>query len=172
MLFEPQDRIWAAGGRFRRWSGYSVEHYGEGRIDDGSYDTVRHVGYAPTTCLLVDSQVFRHIGLLDPRFFIYFEDADWVFRALKGGRSLYYTPATKLYHKVSVLTGGGKSPLVGYHFTRNRMLFLRKNIGPFVAFAFAATYELYLLARALFAMDSLKLAAAKQRGLRDGLRGV
>lgn len=172
LFFDPPDMIWCAGGSFNRLRGYSVTHRGEYEADRGQYDHPGTVEYAPTCCLLVHREVFDRIGVMDERYFAYFDDADFCIRATRAGLELHYVPQAVLRHKVSSLTGGGASPFGAYYFTRNRFLFLKKHIGRMTAVLFAAPYQAYLLLRLISFKDGMKLFLAKQKGMFAGLMGV
>lgn len=130
MMFD-HDRsvIWCAGGFFDPRRGYSGAHYGMGQNDEGQFSQPRKVDYVPTCCLLVRSGVFATVGLIDPEYFLYFDDTDFCYRAMRRNVSLWYTPAAVLYHKVGSLSGGEKSPFFLRHNTRNHVYFLLKNFG-------------------------------------------
>lgn len=77
--------------------------------------------------MLIKRQVIEGIGLLDERFFMYFEDIDYCYRATDAGFSVGYLPGAVLPHVVSGSTrrrSGIKEFLVG----RSRQLFFRKHI--------------------------------------------
>jgi len=57
--------------------------------------------YFSGVCLLVMSSVFKKIGLLDPRYFFYYEDADFCLRAEKHGFKLGFYPNCSITHKLS-----------------------------------------------------------------------
>lgn len=48
--------------------------------------------------LMIRREVVEQIGLLDERFFLYFEETDWCFRARKAGWQVYYVPAVRYLH--------------------------------------------------------------------------
>ena len=50
---------------------------GINELDRGQYDEVLEVDYAPTCCLLVKKQVFKDIGMMDEKYFVYFDDTDF-----------------------------------------------------------------------------------------------
>ncbi|MBX2991931.1 MAG: glycosyltransferase family 2 protein [Bacteroidetes bacterium] len=79
------------------------------------------VDYICGVLLLVRSDVFLSVGLLDDRFFMYFEDIEFS-RRVKVRYSLAYTARAVAYHK----SGGGKgwrsyTELYLYYHTRNRI---------------------------------------------------
>ncbi|MEX1211378.1 MAG: glycosyltransferase family 2 protein [Balneolaceae bacterium] len=119
------NRLWYAGGRMLHNRGIN-SHRGATHEDDGQYDWMEHVEYAPTTFMLLKSEVFRHVGLLDEAYFAYFEDTDFVMRARRKGHEICYCPDAVVHHKVSSTTGGKQSDFSLYYLNRNRVYFIRK----------------------------------------------
>jgi GT2 family glycosyltransferase len=73
--------------------------------------------------LLVRVSAIRDIGLLDERYFLYFEDADWSVRAARRGWTNAVVSEARAWHKVNVSTGGFANPVMRFYFFRNRYLF-------------------------------------------------
>ena len=69
--------------------------------------------------MLVPRQVLEEVGVFDPELFFYSEDTDWSLRAREAGYRHYVVPASKLWHKVSVTSGGENSPTTLYYGIRN-----------------------------------------------------
>ena len=67
------------------------------------------------------------MGMLDPRFFIYYEETDWCVRASQAGYRIVYVPAANMWHKVSSAMKAD-SPITAYYMHRNVLLFLRKSL--------------------------------------------
>jgi GT2 family glycosyltransferase len=70
---------------------------------------IAHAGDAPMpvdwlagACLMVRRAAYEAVGLLDERFFLYWEDADWCLRFRKAGWQIYYVPAARAVHRVGV----------------------------------------------------------------------
>lgn len=82
--------------------------------------------YACGVALFVKREVFETIGLFDPRFFLFWEESDWCFRAKKKGYLIHSCPEAVLYHKRSASFKGGR-PHIAYFWWRNRLLFIEKN---------------------------------------------
>lgn len=167
LYFDQPDRIWAAGGHFQPLLGYRTLHYGEGEVDRGQYDEVRAVTFAPACCILVRSSLFTTVGLMDPRYFVYSDDADFLYRALKCKATLYYSPGIKLFHKVSSLTGGDNSPFTIRYTTRNRAYFKLKHLGYKTALFWNSLYRLYYLIRFLCLKSSLRDLRLRQRAISE-----
>jgi GT2 family glycosyltransferase len=96
----PTDRIWYGGGHCRPWLAHS-SHRGLRTRDHGQYRSIEDTGYLTGCCLLATAEAWRKVGLLDERYFIYAEDADWCLRARAAGFRLLFVPTARLWHRVS-----------------------------------------------------------------------
>ncbi len=83
------------------------------------------IDYISGCSLLIKREVIKHIGLLDPDYFLYYEDIDWCLRAKKEGYKLFYVPKAKIWHKVSASVDNSSTSL--YYGTRNQFLLMKKN---------------------------------------------
>jgi hypothetical protein len=169
MFFEPKSVIWCAGGFFRPWRGLSTGHYGEGEPDRGQYNDARRIEYAPTCCMLIKAAVFEKVGLMDPRYFVYFDDTDFCWRARELDVRFWYEPRGILYHKVSSLTGGSESDFAIKYATRNKVYFVLKNLGVLRTAYCLAIYQLVFLAKFVFGHDSKRVYLMKQRSYFRGI---
>jgi GT2 family glycosyltransferase len=116
--------------------------------------------------MLLDSAVFAEIGMMDERYFVYYDDSDFVWRMSRHGLRIRYAPNAVVLHKVSTSTGGELSPFSLYYTNRNRLYFIRKNLsGMQKAVAF-----LYMMATRLPRLCLLpkKLSERGWAGVRDG----
>jgi GT2 family glycosyltransferase len=169
MYYDAPERVWFAGGYFSRWRAYATLHYGKQEVDHGQFDTARQIDYAPTCCMLIRQRVFEQIGLMDETYFVYYDDADFCFRARRAGLRILYYPSAVLLHKESSLTGGAQSPFALRLSARNKLYFLKKNLGP-VWLLWAALYEVYLLGRLVSGRDSWQAFSLRQQSLCAGVR--
>lgn len=166
--FQPPNRIWAAGGGFQPLMGFRNFHRGENQEDIGQFSESCLVDFAPACCILIRRDAFAQIGLMDERFFVYSDDADFLFRARKQQLRVSFIPDAKLWHKVSSITGGLQSDFTIYHAARGRALFLYKNLGRVQGeFWMLVTHLLYMV-RPLLGKDTKRRCDEKRRGLRDG----
>lgn len=105
------------------WStGAAAENDLSGRPVPDILDT----DYVSGCALLCKSSLIREIGLLEPEFFIYFEDVDWSIRCIKAGYRAVIATTTVIYHKGTPDRDGPKSALAAYYLRRNQVLFMRK----------------------------------------------
>lgn len=161
MYFEPKNTIWCAGGYFKPWMGYVCGHSGEGESDHGQFDVARPIEYAPTCCMLIRSAVFGNVGVMDTRYFVYGDDMDFCWRALKLQVRLWYDPSGVLYHKVSSLTGGSESDFSLQQATRNKVYFVLKNLGVLKIAYCLTIYQVIFLVKLLCGRDSRRVYLMK-----------
>jgi GT2 family glycosyltransferase len=161
--------IWAAGGYFQPWLGYRCLHHGQGQLDRTQPSTATRVGYTPTCCVLVRRELFTEIGIMDERYFVYYDDTDFMLRAWKSGKRLYLLPHAKLWHKVSSLSGRD-SPFMRRHLTRNHALFNHKNVSSIGAWLVSALYCAYYPAMWLRGRMAKDEAFARIGDWKDGIR--
>jgi GT2 family glycosyltransferase len=159
--------IWYAGGRINAYA-MRTPHYGMLRQDIGQFDAQTEVGYAPTCFMLLTAEVFAMVGRMDERYFVYYDDVDFVWRMTLQGMHIAFAPAITVQHKVSTSTGGAESPFTLYYTNRNRLYFIRKNLHG-VKKWLALGYALATRPLRLILLPRAKAARA-WRGVFDGLR--
>jgi GT2 family glycosyltransferase len=130
---DPPNKLW--GGRNRiDWQKTRVirEQMGETiEITTLSTQSSAEVMYIDSCAILVRSQVFREIGLMDNRFFINFDDIDLCLRTHKAGYKIFYVPSAVIWHRVSAAMGIG-SPANTYYMTRNALIFFTRHAPGFL----------------------------------------
>lgn len=122
---DPQ-RLWYAGGYWDEKT-LSFNEHGAGEIDEGQYDELTETDWVIGCAMFVRAEVFRKVGLLEPKFFLNNEEVDFCSRVRRAGYTCAYVPQAKLWHKVSVSFGGEDSPLKEYFSARNRLLWAQRN---------------------------------------------
>ena len=127
ILFYDTKKIWMAGGSFVKYKAI-INHRGEGDKDSDIFNKEYYCEYAPTCFMLIRNEVFEQIGLMDEKYFVYYDDTDFLYRAHKKGFKIKYLPTLNILHKVSSSTGGNDSPFSIYFANRNRLYFIRKNL--------------------------------------------
>ncbi|MEA2403941.1 MAG: hypothetical protein QOE08_588 [Thermoleophilaceae bacterium] len=118
---EPPDRIWYAGARFDPRRVHNGRHTGYGDRDIGQYHTPREIGRATGAAMLVPRAVVDDVGYLDGRLFLQVEDVEWSLRMRSAGYRILFVPAGKVWHRVSVATGGEHAPDTAYYEMRNTL---------------------------------------------------
>ena len=121
--FDEPHKIWCAGARLERRTGQTWRLRAE-EIDSSTPEPVHDVDFASGCALCVRRAAIEQAGMLDARFFFYFEETEWCVRLARAGYRCTLVPGSQVWHKVSSSIQAG-SPRVAYYMTRNRLLFLR-----------------------------------------------
>jgi GT2 family glycosyltransferase len=146
IMFEAErDKLWNAGGGYfnlleMTWS------IGIGQLDARQFNQEKDTPWITGCAILVRSAVIRQAGMLDKRFFAYYEDVEWSFRIKKSGFKLRYLPQSKIYH---VAGGSSKKvktkegvvpPILHYYRTRNHLFLIRSHSNP-LSFVLSLSYQ-------------------------------
>ena len=139
LLYEAQrDTVQALGGaHYNRWLG-TVAHLGQHEPWPQKLDTERlerrvegRLSYLIGASTLASRRFLETVGLLQPDYFLYFEELDWAARA-KGRFRLGYAAQSIVYHKEGSSIGGtdrakaAKSYTADLYALKNRVRFTRR----------------------------------------------
>lgn len=174
-FMHDKNKIWNAGGKFNKYLGIT-RSIGIGKLDSGQFDQSGHTDWITGCCLLVKSEVIRQVGMLDDRFFAYWEDVDWSFRMKSSGWQLWYDPRSKIYHVAGAASNtkekgkeGFLSPMAIYLEVRNHMIIVKKyGKMPWVVlwwlwqFGKCSAYVVYLIVRRRPNKLSMTIKAVKE----------
>jgi GT2 family glycosyltransferase len=168
----PTDRIWYAGGRCEPWMAHSSHRAIRDR-DHGQFRSVEPTGYLTGCCLLATAEAWRRVGLLDERYFIYAEDADWSLRARAAGYELLFVPTARLWHRVSASSGGAMNPWKVYQRLRANVTLWSRNArgAARVTWLPALVAQQLAYAALLLLRGHAAAAAAVPRALIDAVAG-
>jgi GT2 family glycosyltransferase len=109
LYYAKPTRIWYAGGKLSFWTG-TIRHLGIREEDSGAFENRFDTDFATGCCFLTRRSVFTTVGLLDETYYMYTEDADWSLRVRRAGFRIVFEPQAKIWHKISVDSGGHLSP--------------------------------------------------------------
>jgi len=84
----------------------------------GSTGVVTDIGYVNGSFFLIRTAALREIGLLNEKFFLYFEETEWCFRACKKGWSIATDTDVVAYQDIS-----NNGAVYDYYMLRNQFLF-------------------------------------------------
>lgn len=148
-----QVQAWG-GGSVRRWMGF-VRHFREPA-------TMGPNTFLTFASVLIRSELFETVGLLDEGFFMYFEDSDMCFRARATGWKIAVAPDTAVLHTEGGSAGQRKSARVDRIVTASGLRFLGRHGRP------------RELARVLFVLSRVgrRVLRADLAGVRAVLLGV
>lgn len=167
ILYPDKKTIWFAGGKM--FLGIT-RHLMKG-IDLQSANLTASAfksDFVPGGCFLISSKLIKEIGKLDNRYFIYYEDMDWCYRAKNHGYFAYVVPDSIIYHKKSSSSGeGGKakfSKVPAYLIARNGVWFASNLKGVKKAG--------YLISQVLFKMPASLILLVKPTAWGSYIKGL
>jgi len=129
--------------RFPRWQrprGY--------RMLDWDYRDARRVDAVTGACLFLRRAALADVGPFDERFFVYYEETDWLIRAKRRGWHTMFIPSLEAVH-VSAGSSPGISARASLLLLESQHRYARKHFGPVANAALRA---------ALVGIDSARLA--------------
>lgn len=131
--FKNKDTIWNAGGSFNTFFGLTKTRL-KGMIFNPQLNIETSTQWITGCCILVKTSVVKQVGLLDNRFFAYFEDVDWSIRMTNLGYKLAVVPESIIYHHTSGSTKknnasneGNLSPYAHFLNVRNHIYLIKKH---------------------------------------------
>lgn len=100
---------------------------GFGEHDSGQYNIAHPTPYAHGAAMLVRREAIDKAGFMPENYFLYYEELDWSMMFRRAGYDIWYEPASEIFHKESQTTGQN-SPTRTFYISRNRLLFVRRNV--------------------------------------------
>jgi hypothetical protein len=125
----------------------------------------------PFCGVLLSRTALEQVGMLDERFFMYYEDMDYSLRLRQAGLRILFVPAASMWHKVSLSSGGRDSPNERYWMARSSVQYFRKHVRGWrwlVVTPYRLGSAIKTVARLLI-RGHHRSAQAYLCGLRDGL---
>ena len=176
--FPNKNTIWNAGGSFNSFFCLFKTRC-KGMIYNPKLKIDTYTQWISGCCILVKIAVIKKVGLLDNRFFIYFEDADWSIRMTNLGYKLGVVPESIIYHhssgsnvKNNTSSEGNLSPYSHYLNVRNHIYLIKKhsflfnNLGSWLYQIFKiSSYSIYFILRGR--LGKFKMV---WRGVLDGVK--
>jgi GT2 family glycosyltransferase len=116
--------IQSAGGILSaRWDS---SHLGLNETDHGQYNQPQEVQWISGCAIGVRRLAIEQAGMIDERFFYYWEETEWCLRIRSFGWQALVIPQAKIWHK-GVQRDYQPNPNVTYYSTRNRLLLYSKH---------------------------------------------
>ena len=171
--------IWNGGSYFNKLLGLA---YTKGYLskDKPGNSRIKEVDWVTGCGFFTRTEILRKTGVLEEKFFIYYEDVDLSFRIKNAGYRLIYHPESVIYH-IAGMSNKSKSkqkegyvnPVVHYLSHRNRIwLVKRYATWPFMVptVLYHSSYSLAVMIYFVLRRRFKKLNALLS-GIRDGLAG-
>lgn len=113
--------VWCAGGEFSPII-KKPKQLGINKPESPKFQISKYCDFGTGCCILLTKEIIDKLGFLDERFFLYYEDTEYSFRAKNRGISIWYCADAVVYHKVNGSTKGNEQSTNVYYITRNWLL--------------------------------------------------
>ena len=174
--FSNKSIIWNAGGKLNKFLGLTLTRLNNNKLNSSIvFDD--YTDWISGCCILIKSEILTKVGLLDEKFFNYYEDVDWSLRMKNLGYDLGFVKESIIYHHGSSSSKNKKtkegviSSKIHYFNIRNHILLLKKhkNLFNFFGIVFfqiikTTSYIFYFLIK--FRFNKLTMVL---KGLKHGL---
>ena len=174
--FSNKSIIWNAGGKLNKFLGLTSTRLNNNKLNSSIvFDD--YTDWISGCCILIKSEILTKVGLLDEKFFTYYEDVDWSLRMKSLGYDLGFVKESIIYHHGSSSSKNKKtkegviSSKIHYFNIRNHILLLKKHKNLFIFFGIVffqiikiTSYIFYFLIR--FRFNKLTMVL---KGLKHGL---
>ena len=174
--FSNKSIIWNAGGKLNKFLGLTSTRLNNNKLNSSIvFDD--YTDWISGCCILIKSEILTKVGLLDEKFFNYYEDVDWSLRMKNLGYDLGFVKESIIYHHGSSSSKNKKtkegviSSKIHYFNIRNHILLLKKhkNLFNFFGIVFfqiikTTSYIFYFLIK--FRFNKLGMVL---KGLKHGL---
>lgn len=130
--FDEPCVIQSAGGVMGRY--WESLHLAQNELDREQFRDPHDVDWISGCGIMVRNKVIEQVGMIDERYFYYWEETEWCIRASRAGWRIVNVPQARLWHK-GVKRDYQPKPMVTYYATRNRLMTLAKHKAPAVVWA-------------------------------------
>ncbi|MGA9408303.1 MAG: glycosyltransferase family 2 protein [Bacteroidota bacterium] len=118
--YENPEKVWVAGINmdYRLGRNKFITEF------DAKQEKIVYADYVPGSSMMIRSKILEQLNGLDEKYFAYWEEIDFCFRARKLGYRVAFLSNSKILHKVGK---SSSSALKLYLRTRNKLYFYKKN---------------------------------------------
>ncbi len=125
-FYRRPQTIWSEGIRVNGRTGRVLAPLG-GRPEKDAGPGIRSWEGITGAALLIKRKVIEEIGLLDPDYFMYYEDVDFCLRAGRRGYGVRTVPASRVWHKISSSSKSDGGPVIIYYLIRNHLRLINRH---------------------------------------------
>ena len=166
--FEKDNKIGIVGGKIINpkgkfdLPGFKLNPYlGFMIYDSKNRNQEREIDWVSGSAMMVKKEVFEKIGLLDEKFFFYFEDTDFCLRAKRAGFKIYYQPKAKIIHLGGVSSQKVDQAQLNLYWYRGKFRCILKNSTPAQIFSSLFVQAIVFPYKAWFKRDGTGLTQIK-----------
>lgn len=174
IYYHHNDLVQGIGASFNRLSGRTKLIGNKVRYMDlvSQFEFVPKMDFVIGASMFVTREFIESAGLMDERYFLYFEELDWA-NSLRPGEKLGWSPRSIVYHKEGASIGSSSlsksSTLSNYYLNRGLPLFYSKWYPQLLPVALLKTA--FSISRFIIRGERVRAQAAL-RGAVSGLRAI
>lgn len=94
-------------------------------------DRILYNDYIPFCSALVQTEIFKNVGLYPEKYFLYYGDADFCIQISKKGYKIGTDTQSQIHHQVSSSSETTRSPTHLYYLARNKQILFRNHCEKF-----------------------------------------
>lgn len=114
--------LWYAGGSID-WQNLFAYHRGVDEVDHNHITSTTDIDFATGCCVMIKREVLEKVGLLDKKYFLYYEDVELSQKVKSFNYTISYCDKAVVWHDNAGSSDGAGSDTHQYYQTRNRLLF-------------------------------------------------
>jgi hypothetical protein len=116
-------KVWSAGAMRNPLTLELMNNHGRKQTFTG----ITERDFLTSCALLFSRRALQEVGLMDGDYFIYQEENDYCLRVKRAGFKMLLVPQAKVWHRVSLSSGGSESLTERYWMAKNTMILFRKH---------------------------------------------
>jgi GT2 family glycosyltransferase len=147
LFYNRKDVIQEAGGGNVDLKHCKVQEIGINEVDDDALDLYIEPDYIGGACILVKRDVINKIGVLDSKYFMYWEDVDWCTTGQENGYKCAYAYKSRIWHKYG---SSSENYFKMYYLNRNRLYYMRKHATGSQYLRFLSYFIPYILFESIY----------------------
>lgn len=160
VYYDRRDLVWFARATYDKVLGYARHIHLDSPLSSISHliGKTYQSHYIPACAVMISRRALEAVGLMDCRYFLYYDDIDWCFRARMKGLSSIVVGQPLVAHKVALSSGDRGSNVLSkvsaYYYARNAFVLGTKHVRglellPFLLGQFGLRLPYYSLRMAL-----------------------
>lgn len=156
--YTNHSRIWFCGGYLKKYSTKGIHAIHQKKISIAK--EVVQTSFITGCLQLINANVFKKIGYLDERYFMYYEDVDFCQRATESGFTLVVNQSATIYHKCGA-SASYASPTSIYYSNRSKYLFIILHTNGINRFLLLFQFKILLIIKYIIYSGVKRKAIAK-----------
>ncbi len=107
------------------WDNFNYKPHFSNEKDSNEIPSIVNCDYVPACSVTIRAELIQQVGLMDEKFFLYWDDIEWFHRISKSGKKIICSSQVVAHHSLG--DRKRKNTLGTYFFNRNRINFFLNN---------------------------------------------